>query len=88
MNQTPPGKMMLTKNMRRWLLNYRPQCQNGVFSPVETVWTRGRGASFPGLQQCRDAGLVFSCEDDILHRGGWRHDLTPAGRAALDHGGK
>ena len=73
----------LTKAQREWLRNYRPHLQNGVYSPVDTVWTRHEGTSRVGLMACREAGLVTSCPDDILHKGGWRHDLTPAGRAAL-----
>jgi hypothetical protein len=73
----------LTKSMLSWLRHYRPMRQNEVYSPTDTVWTRRNGSTMPGLVPCREAGLITSGPDDLLHVGGWRHDLTPAGRLAV-----
>jgi hypothetical protein len=73
----------LTKAMRRFMASFQPGSQNGVEYDVQTVWTRRSGNTVEGLKACREAGLITSAPDDVLRPGGWRHDLTPAGRAAL-----
>lgn len=73
----------LTKPMSDWLACYRDGVQNGKPYPVNSVWTRGKGTSFPGIAACRAAGLIVSEPDQRLRPTGWRHDITPAGRALL-----
>lgn len=75
--------LKLTKAQRAFLSHYRDFIQNGRRFPQNSVWTRRKGTTFPGLVACQEAGLVVSEPDDRLNPDGWRHDITPAGRVAL-----
>ncbi len=73
----------LTKALT-WLRNYRNGCQNGRPYPVNAVYTRFKGTTHKGLKEAQALGLVTSKPDTKIHHHGWRHDITPAGRAALN----
>ena len=70
-----------------WLFHYRDGWQNGQVHTVNSVWTRGRGISKRGLATCQGAGFIVSAPDQTIAHNGYRHDITPAGRAALTNGG-
>lgn len=72
-----------TQAMRDWLLFYRDGNQNGKPYPVNSVWTRMNGSTVRGVAACQRAGLITSQPDATINPRGWRHDITPAGRAAL-----
>lgn len=77
--------MKLTKEQQamEWLRLYEDGCQNGEPYPVNSVWTKGAGSSRRELQAAKALGFVTSEPDNSIRVGGWRHDITPAGRAAL-----
>lgn len=66
--------------LKHWYRNYT---QNGVARPVPSMWTRGTGRAFRSLATCQKRGWIKSQPDDRLNRGGWRHDITPAGRGRI-----
>lgn len=74
----------ITDAMRDWLLCYLDGEMNGVRSKTNSVYTRGSGSSRRGLKTCCNRGLIISVPDDTLNAGGWRHDITLAGREAVD----
>jgi hypothetical protein len=67
--------------LRRW---YRDGSQNGKSHPVNSMYTRGRGAAVFGLGYAQALDWIKSEPDSRLNKRGWRHDITPAGRAALE----
>lgn len=73
----------LTKNMRALLERYKDGTMNGKPYPVNSFYTRGSGIRLPGLASAHMHGLIVSEPDATLHPNGWRHDITEAGRAAL-----
>lgn len=75
---------VLSDGQREWLLGYRDLLQNGKTYDTPSVWTRANGNSFRGLRSCRRAGLIVSTPDAKIRAGGWRHDITAAGLAALE----
>lgn len=77
--------MKMTKEQRalEWLWNYRDGRQNDKPYPVNSVWTRFKGTTHRGLRECQELLFVTSEPDDTINPDGWRHDITPSGRAAL-----
>lgn len=74
-----------TALLRRW---YSDGSQNGKPYPVNSMYTRGRGANVVGLAVCQKHDWIKSHPDLKLNKGGWRHDITNLGRAHLASSGK
>lgn len=79
------GKLTKAQRAACWIRYYRDGRQNDRSYEVNTVWTKFNGGSAYGLKDARDLGFIVSAPDDTIRVGGWRHDITPAGRQALAH---
>lgn len=80
MPATPAQKRKAVALLLRW---YRDGSQNGRPHPVNSMYTRGRGAAVFGLGYAQALDWIKSEPDSRLNKRGWRHDITDAGRAAM-----